>query len=487
MNPAQEPTVKAREHRLRAPARAWAALRRSLRWRLVLVFLLLAFGLAAIFLSGMQKALAVGWRDAARPLLMDYVDRLAAEVAEGGTPQVARAQALVQRLPIQLSIAGPQVNWSSHPERTDAEALRGNHRAWGRGEVPTWGSAFQRRTADGHTLRFGLDAEALAHRPALLGSTLTALLFLTLLAYLYVRRLLRPLDAIQAGAQRFGAGDFSQTIAVRHPKRPDELGQLAATINTMGRDIAQMLDAKRALLLAISHELRSPLTRARVHTELLPETPEVNPQRAALLRDLQEMVGLINDLLESERLASRHAALQREPVALEALARSVIEELQLRHGEAAARVVVQASPGLPMLALDPARLRLLLRNLLDNALRHGGAQERPPELHLRWAAPGAAAQGAKEQGNAAHSALAQVAATPSDLEIEVRDHGAGVPEAQLPHLAEPFFRPDSARTRDEGGAGLGLYLCRLVAQAHGGSFAVRNAQPGLRVVVRLPL
>ena len=77
-----------------------------------------------------------------------------------------------------------------------------------------------------------------------------------------------------------------------------------ATINTMGADIRQMLDAKRALLLAISHELRSPLTRARLNTELLPDTSEVQPSREALLRDLALMRDLVTDLLESERLAS---------------------------------------------------------------------------------------------------------------------------------------------------------------------------------------
>ncbi len=448
----------------RAPARAWSALRRSLRGRLVLVFLTLALGMTAIFVGAMQKALAVGWRDAARPLLMDYADHLAAEITVDGHPQVARAQALVHRLPLKLAIDGPLVNWRSHPE-SEGHAPRSRPQAWGRGEGPAFAAAFQRRTADGHRLSFGLDADALAHRTPLLAYTLTAMLLLTLLAYLYVRRLLRPLDGIQAGAQRFGAGDFSQSIAVRHPKRPDELGQLATTINTMGRDIAQMLDAKRALLLAISHELRSPLTRARLNTELLPETPDVNPQRAALLRDLQEMAGLITDLLESERLASRHAALQREPLALEPLARSVIQELHARYGDAAARIVVRVDPGLPRLMLDAARMRLLLRNLLDNALRHGGKQALAPELHLRL--------------------VAQGADRVSSLEIEVRDHGPGVTEEQLLHLAEPFYRPDSARSRSEGGVGLGLYLCRLVAQAHGGGLAVSNAHPGLLVRIWL--
>jgi len=71
--------------------------------------------------------------------------------------------------------------------------------------------------------------------------------------------------------------------------------------------------------------------------------------------------------------------------------------------------------------------------------------------------------------------------------LRVRDHGPGVDEAQLAHLGEAFYRTDSARQRSTGGVGLGLYLCRLVAQAHGGGLTVRNAQPGLEIEVRLPL
>jgi signal transduction histidine kinase len=71
-------------------------------------------------------------------------------------------------------------------------------------------------------------------------------------------------------------------------------------------------------------------------------------------------------------------------------------------------------------------------------------------------------------------------------ELSVRDFGAGVPPEQLPQLAQAFYRPDAARTRDDGGVGLGLYLCKLVALAHGGSFAIANANPGLVITVTLP-
>ena len=438
--------------------RARLALRRSLRWRLVLVFLVLALALAVTFLGGVQKALSVGWRAAARPLLIDYVDRLAQDV--GSPPSIARAQALVQRLPITLRIEGPAVNWVSHPELPRPEWVRG-----ATGREPPWRngddgqSLLRRTTADGHRLEFGLHVLGWEQRPRVAWVTLGVLLLLTALAYLYVRRLLRPLDDIRAGAQRFGAGAFDQPIPVRHAHKPDELGQLAATINTMGSDIHQMLEAKRALLLAMSHELRSPLTRARLNAELLPETAEVESQRQALLRDLGEMARVITDLLESERLASRHAALHREDVDLVELANEVIAELGDRHPGADA-IRVQAPPAWPLLPLDRARMRLLLRNLLDNALRHSAGAPLPPELHLSTEGQG--------------------------IRIEVRDHGPGVPEEQIPHLAEPFFRPDTARTRSQGGVGLGLYLCKLVAQVHGGTFAVRNALPGLAVRVVLP-
>lgn len=433
--------------------RARHALAHSLRARLMALFLLLALAMTATFLLGMQNALSAGWRDAARPLLADYIDRLAAEV--GSPPSVERAQALERRLPVRVRITGPLVNWHDEPDPHDYD------RRWRDPTRTDEPRLLERTTADGHRIRFGLSLQAWEDRPRLVGwVTLAVMLALTALAYARVRRLLRPLDDIGAGARRFGRGDFAQPIPVRRPQRPDELGELAATINTMGRDIQQMLDAKRGLLLAISHELRSPLTRARLNVELLPDSADVLPQRDALLRDLQEMASLITDLLESERLATRHAPLQREPTDLAALASEVLADLHARQPQGA-RVSLQVAPGLPTLALDPVRLRLLLRNLLDNALRHGGSATTPPELHVQPTAAGG-------------------------IEITVRDHGPGVPDDQLPHLAEAFYRPDSARTRAAGGVGLGLYLCKLVALAHGGRFDVQNARPGLRVTVTLP-
>ncbi|SCK35891.1 Signal transduction histidine kinase [Variovorax sp. HW608] len=412
----------------------------SLRVRLITVFVLLALAMTAVFLGGMQRAFSGGWRDAARPIVTDYLDRLVADL--GTPPDVERAKALVARLPISIRIEGPAVNWDSHPDR--------RRYGYGYGARGDW---LSRTTADGHRVTFGLGTLPWQREPQGIGwITLALLLGLIVLAYAYVRRLLRPLDDIRAGAERFGRGAFDAPIPLR---RRDELGDLAARINTMARDIQGMLDAKRALLLALSHELRSPLTRARLNAELLPATPEGATERAALLRDLAEMRDLISDLLESERLASPHAALHREPVDLAALVREVAGEL-----EGGERVVIDAPTDLPTLSLDRARIRLLVRNLLDNALRHGAEGPQPPHLALRRAGQGG-------------------------IEMEVRDFGPGVDAAQLDRLTEPFYRTDSARQRATGGVGLGMYLCRLVAEAHGGRLSVRNAAPGLAVTAAL--
>lgn len=417
--------------------RGW---RHSLRVRFVLVFLVLATVMSAVFIGGMRSGLSAGWRDVGRPLVSDYVARLADEI--GSPPDVGRARAIAARLPVSIRIEGPHVTWESHPGQ----------------RLPNWerqGEEFvSRSTADGHRITFGVAAQPWDRGPQRIGwITLAVLLGCVLAAYAYVRRMLRPLDDIRAGAERFGRGDFAQPIPQRGH---NQLGELAQRINTMARDIEGMLDAKRALLLAVSHELRSPLTRARLNAELLPDTPEGAKERTALLRDLGVMRDLIADLLEGERLAGRHAVLQRESVDVEALVMSCRSGLDPEFRA----IELEIAEGLVPRQLDRARIQFLIRNLLDNALRHSDGASQAPVLRVHDDASGA-------------------------LRIEVRDFGPGVAEDQLARLTEPFYRTDEARTRSAGGVGLGLYLCRLIAQAHGGSLTLRNAHPGLEAVVLL--
>ena len=427
----------------------WQRVRHSLGARLVVLFLLFALAVTVTFMAGMQSALRFGWHDYARPLVSDYVDALALRI--GTPPDVDKARALAQRLPLRIRIEGPVINWSSHPAEPHDEQRRFSHPAR-EGTGSPWRPV--RVLADGHRITFGLANlardDSPEDQPRLIGwLTLAVLLLLIAVAYITVRRLLHPLNDIRAGALRYGSGDFSQPIKAR---RHDELGELATQINGMADGLHHMLDTKRQLLLAISHELRSPLTRARLNAELVDDSEA----RSALLRDLAEMRDLITDLLEGERLASGHAALQTEPTDLNRLVRELVSA---QFGERGVQLALAAD--LPALPLDPTRIRLLLRNLLDNALRHGLGATEPPRV------------GTSLQG--------------TSVLLTVRDHGPGVADAHLQQLDGAFYRTDAARARGSGGVGLGLYLCRLVAEAHGGTLTIRNAHPGLETEVHLPL
>jgi len=432
----------------------------SLKWRLVALFLALALGTTLVFVAGTRALVSTGWRELARPLVTDYVDRLAADI--GSPPDLARAEVLVQRLPISIAIdgppTGPPLHWLGGRERPGREP-----------HDPALRAMLTRTTADGHRISFGVaewrwDDHPLGwHWWPLLG-----LLALTAAAFAYVRHLFRPLDDIQAGVRRFGAGEFNTPIPQR---RRDELGALAGEVNRMAGSLQRMLDGQRGLLLAISHELRSPLTRARLNAELVADGAE----RSALLRDLGQMRDLITDLLESERLAAGPAALQREATDLNALVREAVAQQAADAANAMApgradpatggapapapAVTLQLADPLPPLPLDRARLHLLLRNLLANARQHGDGT----------------------------AVLLQTRLQAGHVSLTVRDHGPGVPADQRSRLAEPFYRPDAARSRHSGGVGLGLTLCRLVAQSHGGSLQFSDAAPGLAVTLNLPL
>lgn len=268
-----------------------------------------------------------------------------------------------------------------------------------------------------------------------------ALLLVTGCAFGMIRHMVQPLHALALGAEAFRRGEFSHRVPVIHG---DEIGDLARRFNQMAADIQAMLDGKRALLLAISHELRSPLTRARLHAEMVGE----GPSRDALLDELAQMRDLITALLESERLGSGHSALQLSDCDL----------AELAHEQVVPGVVLQIEPDLPTLRLDRLRVQLLLRNLVHNALRHNDASRGVVQLRLERAGEG--------------------------VRLTVRDFGPGVPPESLAQLGQPFYRPDAARTRGEGGVGLGLCLCRLVAEAHGSRLELRNAEPGFEVSVR---
>ena len=271
--------------------------------------------------------------------------------------------------------------------------------------------------------------------------------FVLFVNYFMVNRLLDPVRMLRRGAERIRSGDLSYRV---HKERQDELGALTDSINHMADSLQSMLEAKRQLLLAISHELRTPLTKAKLRLEFMPESIE----KTNLREDIDEIDHLIGDLIEAERLNDEHTALSAEPVQLAEFVESVVDQYFSYEGG----LEIVLPPEDREFVIDKLRIRLLLTNLLNNAIRHG--QDNPLRVEVIF--------------NEASATLI------------VEDQGEGIGSEHIEQVCEPFYRADSSRQRNTGGFGLGLYLCRLIAQAHGGSIQIESeVGKGTRIIVQV--
>jgi signal transduction histidine kinase len=268
-------------------------------------------------------------------------------------------------------------------------------------------------------------------------------------AHAVLRRLLGPLRSLGAGVERLSEGQLDVVV----PKRTrDEFGVLTDAFNKMVRRVRDMVGARDQLLLDVSHELRSPLTRMKVALELLPQTEGTRRMAA----DVGEMEVMISELLELERLRDG-GGIRTERMDLMAILRDVVRGLEDR--PPGVRVVSPASAIL--LEVDPDKVRVVLRNLLENALKYSLPDSRPVEVS-------AARDGAT-------------------VVVRVTDDGPGIPKDDLPRLFEPFFRVDRSRSKKTGGYGLGLSICKRIMEAHGGGIAVEhNPKRGASFVLTFP-
>ncbi len=243
-----------------------------------------------------------------------------------------------------------------------------------------------------------------------------------------VARLTHRLERLQRGMEEWGAGDLSVRVPVRGQ---DEIAAVAASFNRAADRIQALLAAHRSLLANASHELRSPLARLSMAAELWEQAPSPS-RRVEIEQNLAELDQLIDEILLASRLDHPETTLagsgRRERVELLALA-----------AEEAARTGASVDGTLVEVDGDPRLLRRMLRNLLENAAKHG-------------APPVTVGVGRNEAGQP---------------RLIVRDAGAQIPASERERIFEPFYRP-TGRSEGAGGWGLGLALVRQIAELHGG-------------------
>ena len=274
--------------------------------------------------------------------------------------------------------------------------------------------------------------------------------------YPVVRRLTQRLEDLQRGVQRWGEGDLSVRVPVQGD---DEVADLSERFNAAAERIEGLMASQKSLLANASHELRSPLARIRMGLELMnspADSDALARNRAEILRNMAELDQLIDEILLASRLDAKEADIGTvEPVDLVGLC-----------AEECARVgaKLEVPPGMTTLEVAgvPKLLRRMLRNLLENAKRHGtDAHIEPPVLNLLSLA--------------------------DQVVLTVSDRGPGVPEAWRQRIFEPFFRLPGASER-QGSVGLGLALVKSIAERHGGHVEC-TARPGggALFTVKLPV
>lgn len=282
---------------------------------------------------------------------------------------------------------------------------------------------------------------ALSPRLMLNMTLLVAVLVIAL--YVATRGITRPLSRLSRAAETIGRGG-------RVPPLPEqgarELRDAARVFNSMQERLHRYLDSRTGVLAAMSHDLKTPLTRLRLQVETLIDDVAL---RARLGRELDEMEGMVRGALALFRGVDEHEPI--EPIDIDALTESVRRGFEeMGHEVSVTGRSSGAYPG------RPQALKRCVTNLVSNAVKFGG------RAHIE-----------------VHDGAA--------LRIAVHDEGPGIPPQSLERVFEPFFRLESSRNRDTGGTGLGLSIARDVAQAHGGTLRLRNRpQGGLEAELCLP-
>jgi signal transduction histidine kinase len=309
---------------------------------------------------------------------------------------------------------------------------------------PVWSAPL----AGGRTVWVGRPRSLGPGGPHILGMLLAAATAVGLAAFPAVSRLTRRLETLRSSLDAWGEGRLDSRAKV---DGRDEIAAVAASFNAAADRVEALLEAHKTLLAHASHELRSPLARLRIAVDMFTTTPDPG-LRPEIIRDIDELSGLVDEILFASRLEQATVAMDGS-----------VDCLELAAEEAARAGVSVLHPGPAETSFKVAGssrlLRRLIRNLIENAVRHGGP---PVEVEL------IRAEGA------------------SQITISVNDRGPGIPQAEAEGVFEPFYRP-SGRPETSGSWGLGLSIVRQIAERHGGAVSCQ-ARPGggASFVVTLP-
>jgi heavy metal sensor kinase len=381
-----------------------------------------------------------------------WVDSLAQILKLDGTVLFQNQFGPKRRLPGPPDAAaseGPTLYVASTPDRGELRCIWRTDRRYGGPVIIAIGTPLQElRHEQAELLRIMLLASG--------GMVITSVV----VGWLVVGRLLQPLAAMAARTRRITAEQLHDRLAVANPH--DEIGQLATTLNDMIGRLAASFEQMRRFTSDASHELRTPLTCMRSEVEVALQQAR-SPQEyrevlGSILEENDRLTRLSDTLLTLTRLDQGRLGPQREPVALDVLAAETVDRVRIQAEARGAAITSAPAVGDCTVSGDRRLLEQVLLNLLDNAIKYGGTR-----------------------------ISVEVCRTGDEVRAAVHDTGEEIAPEHLPHLFERFYRVDKSRSRELGGAGLGLSLVRHFVELHGGRVNVESsAGTGTTFAVTLP-
>jgi signal transduction histidine kinase len=300
---------------------------------------------------------------------------------------------------------------------------------------------------------------------AILGLALTVS---AVLCFFLARQLAAPVDRLRLATRQMAAGDLNVRVLPALKQRQDDLGLLAADLDTMARRLRHQLESKQQLLRDVSHELRSPLARLQLALSLAErEKGDAERHLTRVASEADRLEQLIARTLQLVRLERPVGTIEHVAVDVGELLRTIVADVAIEADAQGCLVNVHADSGIVI----PGELELL-RSAFENVIRNA----------VRYSPVGAMVTISARR-------MATDTTEPQAVEVIVRDHGPGVPDKDLKLIFEPFYRVEAAREhRTGGGEGLGLAIAARAVSLHGGAIEARNAQSGgLTVSITLPL
>lgn len=285
--------------------------------------------------------------------------------------------------------------------------------------------------------------------------------FLTIITIAFLSRIITiPLIRMKQATEKLSKGDFSVRLNV---KGGDELAELGKAIQTLAKDLEYLKKERNEFLASISHELRTPLTYVKGYADIARRPTLEEEERAKYLSIIHEeaehMQKLVKDLFELAKMDQHSFQIEKEPTPLCLFLKKVYVKMYPAFQAKNMSLVYRCDEDITV-HIDRQRFEQVMMNLLDNALKYS------------------------HQGS---TVSIDVRMEKKNVMIMISDEGIGIPEADLPHIFERFYRVDKSRSRTGGGTGLGLAIVKEIVEAHGGSiYATSQCRKGTTMIITLP-